>query len=223
MYIGFLVDKWIQTHYRIRLWWFLWCSVAQFCLTNPSDHSYSTKKGKESCSSVLNHLFSFTKHTETQKKKERKEREGEWVPQEFYSYPLMLHPYYLLSSTSHNQRLKPLFCSRFLLYNTRGWSVHIRAVLCILIISDLGLSLWETMLQLIGKKKKEFSCVTFSCQEVKRFSCGALLLLSGFIIFLLSTAHILLQCRAWSLIHTNICGLTQSQALKFLCKWGRKS
>lgn len=66
------------------------------------------------------------------------------------------------------------------------------------------------------REKKEFSCVTFSCQEVKRFSCGALLLLSGFIIFLLSTAHILLQCRAWSLIHTNICGLTQSQALKFL-------
>lgn len=110
----------------------------------------------------------------------------------------MLHPYYLLSSTTHNQRLKALFCSRFLLYNTRWWSVHIWAVLCILIISNLGLSLWETMLQ--PKKKKDFSCATFPCQEVKGFSSGAVLLLLGFMIFLLSEAHILLQCRVWSLI-----------------------
>ena len=37
------------------------------------------------------------------------EWEAKWVSKEFYSYPWMLYPYYLLSAASHHQRLKLFF------------------------------------------------------------------------------------------------------------------
>lgn len=92
---------------------------------------------------------------------------------EFYSYPLMLHSYYLLSPAIRDWNWGCFFfCFRCLLYNTRGWSVHILAVLCILIISDFlcGSAFYNLL-------KKTCSCYFSHARRKMEFSWGTVLII----------------------------------------------
>lgn len=112
--------------------------------SNSGDCSYNTGKEFLKVSSTgLDKLVLFRcTHWDWVKEKGNRSQQ---VSKEFY--PLMLYPYLPYPSQLPSPEAEIGFLtSGFLLYNTRGWSVHILAVLCILIISDLRLSLWESTL-----------------------------------------------------------------------------